>query len=265
MGIAIDTVLGEVTNSAALIPATIAAGDSTTVRSFPPGATATLEYLAYQSTVAGTVRVTSPMLHDNVRGISYSPAESPAAFLLPRDTGQPLVSQDTLLLQASNAAAGVTAVGLGIYYSNLSGQSARLHSWGDISGLIKNIKPLTVAVAANATVGQWSDTLITATEDLLHANQDYAVLGYDLSAALAVVGIKGQETGNLRVCGPGASSTLNISDYFVSLGERMGTPHIPVFNSANKNNTYVSVASDTASAAATVTLILAELTQNLAS
>lgn len=265
MGLAIDTVLGNVTNSAALTPVTLAVGDSGTVRSFPTGSNTTLEFIAYQSTVAGALRITSPMLHDNVRGISYEPSESPASFLMPQDTGQPLVSQDTLLIQASNAAAGVTNVGLGIYYQNLSGQAARLHSWGDISGLIKNIRPLEVSVTSNATPGQWEDTVITATEDLLHANQDYAVLGYTTSAALTVIGIKGQETGNLRVCGPGATSTLDITDYFVTMSQRMGTPHIPVFNSANKNNTYVSVASDTASQAANVQLILAELTQNLAS
>lgn len=265
MGLAIDTVLGHVTNSAALAAVTLANGDSATVRSFAPPAVALLETIVRDGATSGQVQVKSPMFHDDVRGIQFETDEGPSLFLLPASIGQGLVSQDTLSISANSGAADSTVVGLCNYYSNLSGAAARLHSWGDISGMIKSIKPLEVAVTSSATIGEWTDTVVTTTENLLHANQDYAILGYVTDAALSLIGVRGQETGNLRVCGPGSDQTLDITEYFVYMSERHGTPHIPVFNSANKDSFYVSVANKAASADANVQLVLAELTQNLPS
>lgn len=264
MGLAIDTVLGSVTNDAALTAVTLATGDSATVRSFAPGSSALLETIVRKGGTAGSVQVRSPMFHDDVRGIQFTTSESPAAFLLPASVGQRLVSQDTLTIEANSGAADSTVVGLCAYYSNLAGSSARLHSWGDIGGNIRSIKPIEVDLTTSATIGAWSDTVITTTENLLHANTDYAVLGFVSNVALALVGIRGQETGNLRVCGPGASSTLDVSEYFIYMSNRHGTPHIPVFNSANKDSVYVSAADNAASTAAKVQLVLAELATNLA-
>lgn len=265
MGLAIDTVLGAVTNSAALTGVTFASGDSGAIRSFPTTATAMLEAIIRDGTTAGQVRVKSPLFADDVSGITFGTKEAPAEFLLPVQVGQQLTSQDTLTVQANSGAADSTVVAIRNYYSNLSGASARLHSWGDISGIVKAIKTVQVAVTTSATIGAWSDTVITTTENLLHANTDYAVLGYVTDAALAVVGVKGSETANLRICGPGSSSTVDISNYFIVLSNGHGTPHIPVFNAANKDSFYVVAAANTASVAANVYLVLAELSQNLAS
>ena len=265
MGLAIDTVLGAVTNSAALTALTMAGGDSLTVRPSNPSGKATLEAIMVQASTAGQVRVKSPMFADNVSGITVPSKESPAEFLMPQEIGQSLVSQDTLIAQATSGAADSTVVALRNYYSDLAGASARLHSWGDIAGIIRNIKTMEVATVSNAAIGAWEDTIITATEDLLWANTDYAVLGYELSAPLAVVGVKGSELNNFRVCGPGATSTLDISEYFVAFSERMGTPHIPVINSANVGSIFVSTAANTASVACNVYLVLAQLASNLSS
>jgi hypothetical protein len=49
------------------------------------------------------------------------------------------------------------------------------------------------------------------------------------------------------------------------LSQATGLPTIPVFNSANKGNTYVSLVSSAATGAAgTIQLILAEMAHNLA-
>lgn len=184
----------------------------------------------------------------------------------PRKVGVNMVSGDTLTVQGSIAAAGTIVAGLALYYSNLRGQQARLHSWGDIAGNIKSIK--TVEVDLNAVaVGAWTDTLVNKTEDQLHAHSDYAVLGYEPNTAIDIVGVKGQETGNLRICGPGNTQTLDVSEYFVALSEQQGTPHIPVFNADNKGSFYVSAAHSAAIGAGAehVYLILAELVTALAS
>lgn len=267
MGLAIDTTLGVATMGAspALTAVTFATGDSGGVRSFGTSAFAQLQQIIGASTGAYTAQVKSPMFHDDVLGIQYETSESPSVLLLPPEVGQGLVSQDTLAVSALGVASAPVIVGLVHYYSDLSGSSARLHMWSDVSGIIKSIKPLEVAVAASATIGQWSDTVITTTEDLLHANTDYAVLGYVSDVALGMVGIRGQETGNLRVCGPGATATDDTSEWFVRASDRHNQPQIPVINAANKNSIYVSVADKAASTAAKVQLILAELTANLSS
>lgn len=265
MGLAIDTIAGHVTNSAALTGLTMAAGDSLTVRSFQPTATAYLEAILTQASTKGQVQVKSPMFADNVKGITLPTAEMPSEFLLPREVGQHLTPQDTLAALATSGAADSTVVALRNYYSDLTGASARLHSWGDIAGNIANIKAMEVDTVSSAAIGTWLDTPITATENLLDANTDYALLGYDVDTALCAVGLKGSELNNFRVCGPGGISTLDVSEYFVAYSDRMGTPHIPVFNSANVNAVFVSTLANTASVASKVYLILAQLRQNLTS
>ena len=266
MGLAIDTVVGHVVNAGATVTAvTVASGDSLTVRSFGPGAYARLERVIRAGASSGIVQVRSPMFHDNVRGIRFTSAEDPTVLLLPPEVGQPLTSQDTLIAEMTGGTAETDLAALVVYYSNVLGTSARLHSWGDISGNVKSIKPLEVDCTASATIGTWVDTVATETENLLHANTDYAVLGYVTDVNCAVVGIKGQETGNLRICGPGTTVTDDTSDYFVKWSNRENTPHIPVINAANIGSVYASVVDSNASTAVKVQLILAELMQNLAS
>src|SRR5487761_311635 len=92
-----------------------------------------------------------------------------------------------------------------------------------------------------------------------------AVLGYLTDVAVAAVGIKGQETGNLRICGPATVLTQDTTDYFIRQALRSGRPHIPVFNSANAGSVYASCCDSAASTAVKVQLMLAEMSQNLSS
>ncbi|MGH3971311.1 MAG: hypothetical protein ACRDTV_25220, partial [Mycobacterium sp.] len=230
---AIDTVGFFATEgAAAAFPTALAAvpGDSLSIRNFPNGQTAAMSALIYDAGGSERIRVVSPNLHDNQTGLTFEPLEKPAQFLLPQESAVNLVANDTLSLYGGIAAAGTITGAMQIYYSQLPGIQARLHSWGDISGNVRYFKSVEVDLGAIA-VGAWTDTLITTTENQLHANKDYAVLGYQCSEAVDVVGVKGSATGNLRVCGPGASSTLDITEYFVFMSEMQKTPYIPVFNS----------------------------------
>ena len=263
MGLAIDTVLAQVTNSAALTNVTVAPGDSLTVRSFQPPAQAFLENIIIKGGQVTTARVLSPLLHDAVRGITVLSAQAPTTIALPREIGQRLTSQDTLQLQGNSGAANSSVFALCNYYTDAGGAAARLVNWGDVSGLIVNIKPVEIDVTASATIGQWNDTAFTTTENLLKADTDYAVLGYQVDVACGVVAIKGADTSNLHVAGPGSVLEMVTTNYFVNESERTGRPHIPVINAANVNNTTVSVADNAASTAVKVQMILAQLSQNL--
>jgi hypothetical protein len=86
-------------------------------------------------------------------------------------------------------------------------------------------------------------------------------LGVEESAAVMCVGIKGVATGNLRVCAPGASPTLRLTDYFVYLSQVLNAPHIPVIQANDRAATFVSVAANTASVATNVFLVMARLSQ----
>lgn len=260
MGLAMDTILAKVTNtSGAISTATVAPTNSATVRSFAAPATCKLENIIMKGAAAATVRVRSPLMHDDVRGLQVTSAQAPLTYELPPDVGQPLNSQDTLDLAASSGATDSTAFAITTYYSDLTGASANLKSLGDIGGVIEQMKLLEVDVTASATVGQWNDTVITTTEQLLKANRWYAVLGYIVDVACLAVAISGTDTSNLRVAGPGTVLADVSGDYFVEASNRHGTPHIPVFNSANQGTTFVSVADNAASTAVKVQLVLALL------
>lgn len=265
MGVAIDTVGGFITNTVALANATVSPGDSFTTRAFQDPAWARLEAVIFKGGQSVTARVLSPVFHDAVRGLTFISAQAPTQITMPQDVGQPIRPNDALTFQLLSGAANSSVGALQFYYQNLGGVSARLFSWGDLSGLIKNIKPLEVDCVASATIGTWADTAITATENLLHANTDYAVLGYTVDVACAVVAVRGGDTGNLRIGGPGSILQDTTTDYFIDADSRHSGPHIPVINAANAGNTVVSVLDNAAATAVKVQLLLAELSSNLPS
>ena len=264
MGNAIDTVLLDVHNAATtavgLTNATAATGDSLGVRSFADAAWARLENVYLQGTTPPRrFRLLSPRLHDNVTGISFDALENPTEFVFPPDIGQALYSADVLVAQMDAAASSDTVAALFNYYSDLKGIQQDLRTWDQIKGRIIDIKPVEVDVTSAAVIGQWTDTVITVTENQLKANYEYAVLGVQESAVALCVGIKGPATGNMRVCAPGASPTLNLTDYFRFMSDQFGAPHIPVFQANDRASTYVSVAANTASVATNVFLMCARL------
>src|SRR6266849_1530381 len=107
---------------------------------FPTGQTAQVEGLFYAAGGNQRLRVASPNLHDNQTGLTFEPLESPAQFLIPQDAAVNLQANDQLTVQGGIAAAGTIAGAIQVYYSQLPGIQARLHSWGDISGNYRYIK-----------------------------------------------------------------------------------------------------------------------------
>ena len=264
MGVCIDTVLVDVHNATGaaigLTNGTItASGDSLGVRSFDTGAWAKMEAMFLQGSGTRQARVLSPRLHDNVTGLTFQSSESPTEFVLPQDVGEPLYSSDVLTVQMDAGATSDTVMALLNYYSNVDGISANLATWAQVKASMIRTKIFEVACTSNATIGAWTDTVITTTENQLKADYTYALLGFESNAALCAMGIKGPSTGNLRICAPGATSTLDITSYFIEMSNRHGVPHIPVFKANDRASTNISVAANTASVAANVYAICAQL------
>lgn len=265
MSSVIDTVVTSAVNPGAG-PATFlpgGSGDSTVVRNFNPPDTAKLVGITRRGATAGFARVRSTLLHDPTRGIMFTTGQTPSLWSIPQEVAELLQAQDALIVEGSGGAAETDVIALHILYSNLPGGGGRLFMPGDVYPLISHIKPITVAVTSSATIGNWSDTVITTTEDLTKANTDYAVLGYVTNVALGVVAIRGADTGNFRVGGPGSINIEDTSDYFITMSNFHGVPYVPVFNAANKGSTFVSVVDSAASTAATITLICGQLSRPL--
>lgn len=264
MGTAVDAVLVDLhntsTNAVTLTNGSTAnSGDPLGIRYFASGKSVLVNAMLQGSAAPRRLRILSPRLHDNVTGISWQAAENPTEFLYSPEWGQPLYQSDTLQVQMDAAASSDTVACLQIYYSDLQGVNSNLKTWADIKPHIVNIKPVEVDCTSSATIGAWSDTLITTTENQLKANYNYALLGFTESANLLCAGIKGPDTGNLRVVCPAASPTLRLTDYFVFVSQQFGIPFIPVFNANNRQATYISVAAATASVSSNVFAILAQL------
>lgn len=262
---AIDTVYTFVTNPGATLTATAAAaGDSLNVRNFDSSTQyASLEHVFRRGATAGIGSVQSPRMHDNATGINFTSSEAVDTLVFPNEAYQPLYPADGLIVKATGGAAESDAVGLLIYYSDIPGLKGQFISPGDLQGQIRNVKAFQVAAPAGANA--WTDTVITTTENQLHADADYAVLGYKVSATCALIGVKAPETGNLRVGGPGTTVGIDTADWFVRWSKNSGYAAIPVFNANNRSGVFVGAVDVAAVAGLIVTLICAELVNRVTS
>lgn len=266
MGIALDTPGFSATNPGATLTAAVPnSGDSAAVRVYAAGSQAHLENMIRGGTATGELSVRSPLMYDNTFGIRFGSSISPQKWTIPHEQGQLLNSGDTLSVLLTGGTAEVDIAALTIYYDNLPGANARLHAWGDIAGAIYGFKTVKVALTTSATVGAWVDTAITVTENDLRAGMDHALLGIITDTAVDVIGLKCAETSNFRVCQPGYIAVEDTSDYFVRWSNDSGRNHIPVFNSTNAPNVFVSTMHHAASVALNAYLMLAALSPNLSS
>lgn len=256
MGLAVETLGFRVANPSSTFTAvTMATGNSLTVRTFRDGTNARLEHITRQGATSGAWRILSPVLHDNVTGITFVYAETPSSLFMPDYLGEPLASGDTLVVQGTGGTAETEVGSMTIYYEDVNGLAATLYNWPDIRGSIEHLKTFEVDVTIGGTAGIWTDTLLNATDKQAKADRKYAILGWTTDTALAAIAFVGGETGNVRMGGPGPTSPPETSHWFIQESERMGTPHIPVISANNFGNTNLSVLTTATSGTAKVTVI----------
>lgn len=254
-----EVITGRATNpgagGAALTPNT---GDSFQVRSTPDTANPWLYGIWAQAATAGFVRIRSPRMHDFVQGLRFQNPANVVRNLLPDGVRTPLYSQDIVTFEIAGGAAETDSAAFLVYYPDLGGSAQRLATWDQIKPNVLELATVEVVVTAPA-IGDWSaGTAINVTFDLLKGNQDYAILGYQTLATVCAVGVKGSDTANLRVGGPGTNESIETRDWFKTLSESSGLPAIPVINQANRASTLLHVCNSTA-AGTTVDLIVARL------
>lgn len=263
MGVALDLVAGQATApGGTLTNLTMNSGDSLAVRAAAPGSEIRLIQMWSKNQAAGVHLVRSPRLHDNVQGIRYRNVANQVIHDFPWDIFQKLYSQDTLVAQISGSAVGgqFEQMALQVYYADLPGVFARFTTMADVQARGINIEGQEVAITPGVAGGYSGQAAINATFDNLIANTDYAVLGYRVDARCCLVAMRGADTGNLRVGGPGEPILHDVTEnWFVWLSRWQNKALIPVINSANKTGIFVDVMQDQAGAAVNITWILVQL------
>jgi len=276
MGLAWETIVGyngSLTGSSTFDNLTPGNGNSFSIRNYPDGSAAWLhDVYAADSAHAYQLSIRSPRMHDQVKGILLAgtplSADASANFnpqsLMPGPTKQMLYSTDTLTVQANGTASDVFNAAFSIRYDNLPGVSSRLHSWDEIRPMIVNEVGILTQPTAASTAGDWgAGVVLNAIDNRLHADTDYAWLGYQSTLPVTAVSMQGIDFGNLRVGGPGNWDIAETGSFFIDQDEQYGVPSIPVFNSNNQGGILVAISKLATSGTPNVTLRFGQLRNKL--
>lgn len=273
MGRGLELITSQVTAPGAVLTAAVAnAGNSLQIRSADIKSKVLLiESWAFNQ-VAGTLRIRSPRLHDNVNGIR---TRIPAASVLPKypgvvsaGFGQFLIPQDTLIVEQSGSGVGgqIEESSQLIYYDSLPGISARLIDYATLSRVGINTATVEASIVTVIT-GQYGGALAlnaAANFQNLKANTDYALVGGLVDTRCTSVRILGVDFGNLGVGFPGEPAIQDLlTAWFMNLSLSVNIPLIPVFNSANAGGTTIDIATNQAGGTMIVDLFVVELAPNV--
>jgi hypothetical protein len=235
-------------------------GDNFTVQSFDNSSAAYLEQVWATATADDFIRIRSARMHDVAQGLRLMTTGQARQPMIPYGMNQRLYPVDLPIVEVDATGAGSDAVSAIYSYADLPGVSQRLAAWADIQPRIIEVSGVDVLVSAAAAIGSYSPGVaINSTFDNFEAGSDYALLGYIVSSPCLSLIVVGQDTGQLKVGGPGLQSAPLTQDWFVSLSQKTGRPLIPVIAANNKGSTLVAQVDNTAHAAQHVSLIMAQL------
>jgi hypothetical protein len=263
MGLAMEVVTGFTTAAGAVpIAVTMAAGNSLVVRNTALNSRVWLLNLWTDHQVAGIVRLRSARLHDNVQGIRARTTISEVQPLLPRRFKQQLVPQDNLVLELSGSAVAgdIETVSLLLFYEDLPGADGLFVDADTLQD--KTVEVVTVETSHTAAVtgGYQGEVTLTSSFDLLKANTYYALLGYVINGETCTVRMRGADTANMGVGGPGSETDRHLTrDWFRTIAADYGMPMVPVFNSANKGAILCDIAQDENAGTQVINWFFAEL------
>jgi hypothetical protein len=259
----LDTITWTVTApGAAGVAAVPVTGDSAVVRSADDPMSGILLGLWCKAQAAGFTRLTSPFLHDNVRGIDIRNIANSPVNALPFNPMQRLKANDLLTVtQAGSAVAGdVELIQAQIAYPNIGGGSSKYITAEEvdarIEALVTDDDTTTATVASTYSGARALNQVVTS----LKANRDYAVLGAFIGVACASISIRGQDTGNIRCAIPGNATLLGTTkQHFYEMAAWTGLDVIPVINATNAGGTFIEVMQDENLTAVPFSLLLALL------
>ncbi len=239
--------------------------DSATFFNVPQGSGAYLaEVWAVDNLHACEISITASRFHDQTFGIRGSVTSGAATApvnrsvcLSPIGVDQPIFPSDVLTVQANGTAADDVIVTITVYYPDLPGIHARLATQEYVQAHTKNL----VGINTNLTPGDGvagTAVALNAADNRLHANTDYALLGFSSNLAFGSITVAGVDTGNLKVGGPMLGEPSHDSQLYWDLAGSYNAPLIPIINSNNAGATTL-VGCGTDVGACVVDTYLAEL------
>ena len=270
MGVALETISSYVTlaNTGDYEAMAPTPGDSLTVRAFNNSTACLLEAWGISSDSKALVDIRSPRLHDNVRGMlmaimALNPGgagTNAGQLLFPGGAAQPYYSSDPLVVEGNGTAASDIVLCQTIYYADLPGSAANLHTWAEIKPRIKNYVGILVQPVASATPGlRGASVALNSIDARLKADTQYAYLGALTDTPVTLIGLTGADTGNYRIGVPGIWDPAKTRDWLLTQSLRENLPLIPVINANNQGSTNIDLVDAEASTAPNVTLWFAEL------
>jgi hypothetical protein len=262
MPAALEFITGQATNpGAGPVQLTANAGDSFSIRATDVSADIEMWNCWAFTNTNLLLRIRSPRMHDQSQNIRLQPPTAVPRPLFGLQPSQRLYSQDNLICEISGGAAEVDGASFLIYYNDLPGVSARLFPWSQVEPLVQNLTSVEVDPASSATAFNYGASVaLNSLFDTLIRNVDYAVLGYECSTVGCSVGLRGADTGNLRLGGPLYNQTEITSSWFVNLSQANGNANtIPIVNAANVGAILCDVVAQAVSTTFKVTWNLAEL------
>lgn len=240
---------------AAIAALTAVTGDSLAVRSTTEGKRVDLVQFWADVQVAGTGRIRSPRMHDNVQGVRFDTIIADLYPLMPPGQRQRLYSNDVLNVElgGSAVAGDIEYICLMLLYEDLAGGAARFIAEDELRRRAVNLSTVENTIATGATAVWATAEAINAEFDQFHANGQYALVGYTVDAQAAAVAWRGPDTSNYRVGGPAIAADRSITvDWFIRLSRMLGVPMIPVFSAENKASTLIDALQDENGADVTV-------------
>jgi len=249
----------------ALAPGT---SDSATFFNVPIGSAAFLgEIWGVDDASPCELSLKATRFHDQLFGIRVALPDGSAlappnraSCVSPAGIDQPIFPSDILQVETSGTAGDNVNATLVLYYPDIPGISARLATAGYVKGNSGNVVGINTALTPGA--GDWGASVaLNASDNRLHANKDYAVLGFTAQGPLSAVAIQGIDTGNMRVGGPVLADPEHDAYLFVDLAEKFNLPLVPIINSNNAGNILLQAA-DPAAGATIVDVLLVELKSN---
>lgn len=255
--------------SGTAIGATIAAlaavtGDSLAVRAGAENKRIDLVQFWTDVQVAGTARLRSARMHDNVQGLRHDTVVSDLYPLLPPGVRQRLYPNDVIVAElAGSAVAGdIEYILMLLLYEDLAGANARFIDEAELKRRGMNVSIVENTISTGATAAWAGSEAINAEFDQFHAGGQYALVGYAVDTECPAIGYRGPDMSNYRVGGPGIETDRpTTTDWFIWLSRMLGEPLIPVISAENKAGTLIDALQDENGADVTVATTFIELSK----
>jgi hypothetical protein len=199
------------------ISATISAlaavtGDSLTIPMFPDGKKAAIIQAWTDVQVAGTLRVRSPLFHDNSNGIRKDTIISELNPIMPFGFSQPIQRGDTLIVElAGSAVAGdIEYALLLMWFEQVGSASANFVSPDVVRQKVINYSYVENTIATGATAAWGGAEAINAETDQFHAHRKYCLVGYCVDTEVPAIAWRGIDTATCASAGPGSIRTSSL-------------------------------------------------------